>query len=98
MIVGGAVTIVTLLALAWVREAVGGIVGVFGGDPTGEGTKITIIVIATIMMWCLDFAINTGENCFTQQPGKSGANSSYSPSGYSVLYRRQCPSPPAGVC
>lgn len=67
MIVGGAVTIVTLLALAWVREAVGGIVGVFGGNPTGEGTKITIIVIATIMMWCLDFAINTvqaGIRCF----------------------------------
>lgn len=73
MIVGGAVTIVTLLALAWVREAVGGIVGVFGGDSKGEGTKITIIVIATIMMWCLDFAINTGKHYLALQPGKLGS-------------------------
>ncbi|KAL4788028.1 hypothetical protein BJX76DRAFT_353580 [Aspergillus varians] len=67
MIVGGAVTIVTLLALAWVREIIGGIVGIFGGDPKSEGAKITIIVVATVMMWCLDFAINTvqaGIRCF----------------------------------
>ncbi|KAL2825594.1 hypothetical protein BDW59DRAFT_146038 [Aspergillus cavernicola] len=67
MIVGGAVTIVTLLALAWVREAVGGFIGIFGGDLKSEGARITTIVMATIMMWCLDFAINTvqaGIRCF----------------------------------
>ncbi|KAL4912507.1 hypothetical protein BDW62DRAFT_194376 [Aspergillus aurantiobrunneus] len=67
MIVGGAVTIVTLLALAWVREVIGGIFEIFGGDSKSEGAKITIIVVATIMMWCLDFAINTvqaGIRCF----------------------------------
>lgn len=60
MLVGSAATIVTLLALAWVRELVGGFLSVFGVDPLAEGTKITVIVMATILMYCLDFAINTG--------------------------------------
>ncbi|RDW78792.1 putative sucrose transporter [Aspergillus mulundensis] len=67
MVVGGAVTIATLLALAWVKEAVGGIFAVFGGDSKSEGAKITVIVVATMIMWCLDFAINTvqaGIRCF----------------------------------
>lgn len=61
MVVGGAATIFTLLALAWAREIVGGFLGVFGVSPDSKGTKITTIVIATILMYCLDFAINTGE-------------------------------------
>ncbi|KAL3446247.1 sodium/hydrogen exchanger 3 [Aspergillus insuetus] len=67
MVVGGSVTIVTLLALAWVREGVEGVIGIFGGDQKSEGAKITSIIVATIMMWCLDFAINTvqaGIRCF----------------------------------
>lgn len=61
MIVGGAATVVTLLALAWTREIVGGFLGIFGVSPESEGTKTTAIVLATILMYCLDFAINTGE-------------------------------------
>ncbi|KAI9368768.1 Sodium/hydrogen exchanger family-domain-containing protein [Aspergillus egyptiacus] len=67
MVVGGAVTILTLLALAWVKEAVGGVFKIFDGDPKSEGAQITTIAVATIMMWCLDFAINTvqaGIRCF----------------------------------
>ncbi|KAL4928712.1 bifunctional K:H/Na:H antiporter NHX1 [Aspergillus undulatus] len=67
MIVGGAVTMITLLALAWVKEIVGGIIGIFSGDSKSEGAKITVIIVATVMMWCLDFAINTvqaGIRCF----------------------------------
>ncbi|KAL4980237.1 hypothetical protein BDW66DRAFT_72014 [Aspergillus desertorum] len=67
MIVGGAVTIVTLLGLAWVKEAVGGIFLLFGGDSKSEVAKIIVGIMATMMMWCLDFAINTvqaGIRCF----------------------------------
>jgi solute carrier family 45 protein 1/2/4 len=67
MIVGGAATIATLLGLAWVKEVVGGIFVLFGGDSKSEGANIVIGIFATMMMWCLDFAINTvqaGIRCF----------------------------------
>ncbi|KAL5043982.1 hypothetical protein BDW71DRAFT_199384 [Aspergillus fruticulosus] len=67
MVVGGAVTIATLLGLAWVKEAVGGICILFGGDAKSEAAKIIVGIVATMMMWCLDFAINTvqaGIRCF----------------------------------
>ncbi|KAL1952770.1 hypothetical protein VTO42DRAFT_4276 [Malbranchea cinnamomea] len=59
MIGGGIATIISLLALAWVREIVGGLLGIFGAAPKSEGVKVTTIVVATILMYCLDFAINT---------------------------------------
>ncbi|KAL1853813.1 hypothetical protein Plec18170_005205 [Paecilomyces lecythidis] len=59
MIVGGATTMVSLLALAWVREIVGGFLGLFGVDAQSAGTKTTTIVVATILMYCLDFSVNT---------------------------------------
>lgn len=62
MVVGSVATVVALLALAWVREIVGGFLSVFGVDPSSAGVKITINVVATILMYCLDFAINTGTN------------------------------------
>ncbi|EIT72603.1 sucrose transporter [Aspergillus flavus] len=67
MVVGGLATVVALLALAWVRELVGGFLGIFGADQASTGTKTAIIVFATILMYCLDFAINTvqaGIRCF----------------------------------
>ena len=60
MIGGGIGTIFSLLALAWVRETVGGFLWIFGAPPDSEGVKACIIVVATILMYCLDFAINTG--------------------------------------
>jgi solute carrier family 45 protein 1/2/4 len=60
MIGGAMATILTLLALAWTREFVGGILGLFGVAPRSTGVKVTVIVLATILMYCLDFAINTG--------------------------------------
>ncbi|KAL1998428.1 hypothetical protein VTN02DRAFT_6196 [Thermoascus thermophilus] len=59
MVAGGAATVVSLLALAWVREIVGGILGTFGVDRHSTGLKTTTIVVATILMYCLDFSINT---------------------------------------
>ncbi|KAF4207839.1 hypothetical protein CNMCM8927_002152 [Aspergillus lentulus] len=64
MIVGAAATIVALLALAWVQEIVGGFLGIFGVDPASAGTRTTIISLATVLMYCLDFAINTGIRAF----------------------------------
>lgn len=64
MIGGGIATIVSLLALAWTREIVGGMLGIFGVPFGSEGVKVTSIVMATILMYCLDFAINTGELAF----------------------------------
>jgi solute carrier family 45, member 1/2/4 len=61
MIAGGIATIFALLALAWVRELVGGFLGIFGVDAKSDGVKMTIIVLATVLMYCLDFAINTGQ-------------------------------------
>lgn len=60
MVVGGAATIISLLLLAWVKDIVGGFLSIFGVDPVSSGTKTTIMIVATLMMFCLDFAINTG--------------------------------------
>lgn len=60
MIVGGVATIISLLALAWVKEIVGGFLSIFGADPASSGVKVSIIIMATIIMYALDFAINTG--------------------------------------
>lgn len=94
MIAGGAATIFTLLALAWTREIVGNTVGrPFGVPPNSQGLKIAIIVIATILMYCLDFAINTGEltGAALQQNLKACGiiltrNHIYSPSGRAGIY------------
>ncbi|KAJ5317451.1 hypothetical protein N7508_001959 [Penicillium antarcticum] len=59
MVVGCAATIVALLALAWVREIVGGFLSIFGVDSGSQGTKIVVNIVATILMYCLDFAIAT---------------------------------------
>lgn len=60
MLGGAAATIVSLLALAWTREIVGGFLGLFGADREDHGVKVTIIVVAVLFVYILDFAINTG--------------------------------------
>lgn len=60
MIGGGLATIFCLMILAWVREIVAGVLGIFGADAQSNGVKVTTLVFATIMMFCLDFAINAG--------------------------------------
>ncbi|KAG4416240.1 hypothetical protein IFR04_010643 [Cadophora malorum] len=59
MVFGGLATIVALLALAWVRELVGGFLGLFGASRESEGVKITIVVFAVGFVYILDFSINT---------------------------------------
>ncbi|KAI9677440.1 MAG: hypothetical protein M1817_006394 [Caeruleum heppii] len=59
MIGGALATIVSLLALAWTREIVQGFLGLFGVDPTSDGTKNMVIIVAVLFVYVLDFAINT---------------------------------------
>jgi solute carrier family 45 protein 1/2/4 len=60
MVFGALATIVSLLGLAWVREVVGGTLGLFGADREAQGVKTTIIVVAVFWVYILDFSINTG--------------------------------------
>ena len=60
MIGGTLGTVASSMVLAYARD----IVRVLGGLSTdanyGGGYKTATIVLATVMMWCLDFSINTG--------------------------------------
>ncbi|KAK0827255.1 hypothetical protein LTR03_016914 [Friedmanniomyces endolithicus] len=59
MVGGAAATIVSLMALAWTRELVGGILhGIFGVASEAESIKICSIVFAILMIYVLDFSIN----------------------------------------
>lgn len=59
MLGGAAATICSLLMLAWTKEIVGGILGLFGAEPESKGVKYSIIVVAVLWVYILDFAINT---------------------------------------
>lgn len=59
--IGGVVgTAVCLFALAWTREIVHGFFGLFGADPQSNFVKVCSITWATLLIYVLDFAINTG--------------------------------------
>lgn len=59
MLGGAAATIASLLMLSWTKEIVTGFLGLFGVDPTSQGVKVSIIVVAVLWVYILDFAINT---------------------------------------
>ena len=61
MLAGGAATILSLVALAWAREIVRGILGVFGADPMSRGVHVVTLIFAIFSVYVLDFAINTGK-------------------------------------
>ena len=60
MLGGAAATIVSLMFLAWTREIVTGVLGLFGADPQSDGVKFCVICTAVLWIYILDFAINTG--------------------------------------
>ena len=68
MLAGAAATIVSLMALAWTREIIGGVLGLFGADPDSDGVKTTAIVFAILLVYILDFSINTSENSMNPFP------------------------------
>lgn len=59
MVGGSIATIISLMFLAWTKELVGGFLGLFGADPASDGVKYSIIVVAVLWVYVLDFAINT---------------------------------------
>ncbi|PYH44998.1 uncharacterized protein BP01DRAFT_357354 [Aspergillus saccharolyticus JOP 1030-1] len=59
MALGGAILVFCLLSLAWVREIVEGTLGLFGVEAHSDGVRTTVLVVATLLMYCQDFAINT---------------------------------------
>lgn len=67
MATGAAATIISLLALSWVREMVGGFLGMFGAERDSEGVKVSIIVVAVFFVYILDFSINTGRSHWTNR-------------------------------
>ncbi|KAI0191254.1 major facilitator superfamily domain-containing protein [Xylaria flabelliformis] len=56
---GAAATALAYMFLAWIKEIVGGFLGLFGADPQSEGVKTVIIVVAVIWIYVLDVAVNT---------------------------------------
>ncbi|RKF75593.1 General alpha-glucoside permease [Golovinomyces cichoracearum] len=59
IILGSIATIISLLALAWVRDIVTGFLGLFGISPASRQAKDGIIVVAVFLVYLLDFSINT---------------------------------------
>lgn len=96
MVVGAAVTIVSLMILAWTRDIVRAFLSLFGADPESNGVKVTTIVVAVIWVYILDFAINTGESlifCLAYM----AANALRSPSCDSRIHCRLLPSTSARI-
>ena len=55
---GGLATIFSLLALAWTREIVGGFLSVFGVDYFSRAVSLITMILAVVLVYVLDFAIN----------------------------------------
>jgi solute carrier family 45, member 1/2/4 len=84
MVSGTAATVFSLFVLAWAREIVGGTLGLFGADRESNGVKNCIIILAVIMVYILDFAINTGMP--RTKPIRFHLLIVYSSSGHSSLH------------
>ncbi|KAL1839033.1 hypothetical protein VTJ49DRAFT_1933 [Mycothermus thermophilus] len=59
MIGGTIATIASLLILAWTKEIVSGFLGLFGAHPNSDFVKVSVIIVAVLWVYVLDFAINT---------------------------------------
>jgi solute carrier family 45, member 1/2/4 len=59
MIFGGTATVASLMLLAWSKEIVSLIFHVFSKTPSEIAMQNVTIALATVLMWVLDFSINT---------------------------------------
>jgi solute carrier family 45 protein 1/2/4 len=55
---GGLATIFALMALAWTRDIVGGFLSIFGVDYYSRAVSLITMILAVILVYVLDFAIN----------------------------------------
>lgn len=60
MVAGALGTVVASIMLSYARDIIRVIGGLAKDANYAGGYKTATIILATIMMWCLDFAINTG--------------------------------------
>lgn len=60
MLAGAIITALSFLTLAWAREIVQAILGIFGADPKSHGVRVSAMVFAIIVVYILDVGINTG--------------------------------------
>lgn len=60
MLAGAIATALSFLTLAWAREIVQAILGIFGADPKSHGVRVSAMVFAIIVVYILDVGINTG--------------------------------------
>jgi solute carrier family 45 protein 1/2/4 len=58
---GAAATIVSLMILAWVREIIGGFLGIFGASSESQWVKDAVLLFAVLFVYVLDFAINVSK-------------------------------------
>jgi len=59
MLGGAAATTFCLLFLPWTKEIVGGVLGLFGAEASSDGVRIFTMVVAVVMIYILDIAVNT---------------------------------------
>lgn len=59
MLGGAAATTFCLLFLPWTKEIVGGVLGIFGAETSSDGVRIFTMVVAVVMIYILDIAVNT---------------------------------------
>ncbi|KAM3068832.1 hypothetical protein ACMFMG_010994 [Clarireedia jacksonii] len=59
MAAGTVATVISLMILSWIREIVGGILGLFGADPESQFVKTSTIIAAVLLVYVLDFAVAT---------------------------------------
>lgn len=60
MLWGAVATAISYLSLAWTREIVRGVLGIFGADADSRGVKVSSIMFAVVLVYILDVAINAG--------------------------------------
>lgn len=102
MLVGAAVTALSLLLLAWTREIVQGFMGFLGADPKSRGVQVSSIVFATALVYILDVGVNTGnydqDPILISSPRHSLCLQFISPGRDSCFHRRQCADASARRC
>lgn len=60
MLAGTIGTVISSIILSYARDLIRVLAGLEKSAAYGGGYKTATIILATVMMWCLDFSINTG--------------------------------------
>ena len=60
MVTGAVATAISFLALAWAKEIIHPLLGLFGANPDSRGVEVSTMIWATLFVYVLDFSINAG--------------------------------------